>query len=126
MRRILAAFGFALVTAAVGGATAQADSVGNQLSIQRNELRSEYRKVVKDLADVEEEIEQSDGETTVTGTASAVWAVRRTRNDLMQRLRSRRNELKQRESALERDYRQLTRKAEDHYEELPMWWGDLD
>ena len=44
----------------------------------------------------------------------------------MQRLRSRRSELKQRESAVERDYRSLTRRAEDHYGELPMWWGDLD
>lgn len=126
MRRIFTAFVIGILMTAVGTTPVRADSLGNQLSLQRNELRSEYKKVAKELAEVEEQIADSDDDTTVTGTASAVWAVRTTRNDHMQKLRGRRNELRQRENELERDFRQLTRKAEDHYGELPMWWGDLD
>jgi hypothetical protein len=126
MRRIFAGFVIGILVTAAGSPPARADSIGNQLSIQRNELRSEYKRVAKELADVEDQIADSDEDTTVTGTASAVWAVRTTRNDQLQRLRSRRSELRQRQGSLERDYRTLTRKAEDHFGELPMWWGDLD
>lgn len=126
MRRVFAAFVIGILVTAAGIAPAHADSIGNQLSLQRNELRAEYKKVAKELADVDEEIDDSDEDATVTGTASAVWAVRTTRNDLLHKLHNRRNELKQRERTLERDYRQLTDKAEEHYGELPMWWGDID
>ena len=123
MRRMLAAFAGGVILA--GGYTpAHADSVGNRLSIDRNELRSEYRKVAKELAAAEEEVERAGDEPTVTGSSSVVWAIRNSRNDQVRKLRARESELRQRKQTIERDYGRLTRKARQHYGELPMWWEE--
>jgi len=117
----------ALALALAGGTGAHADSFENQMSLQRNDLRSEYRKVTRDLAEVEHELQANDdGTTTVTGTASAVWAVRTSIHDQAQKLTARRNELRARHDAIEREFRQLTSRIEQHYGNVPIWWGDLD
>jgi hypothetical protein len=127
MRRILVVFGIGIIVAAANAAPAQADAVGNQLSIQRNELRTEYRKASKARAEVEESIDDSTDTTTMAGNATTIWAVRNARNDRLQQLRARLKDLKDRQSSILRDYKQLTRKAERHFGELPMWWeADLD
>ena len=101
-----------------------ADSVGNQLSIERNELRAAYRKIVKQLDAAEEDLQKAGDEPNVTGPSSAVWAIRNSHNDLVRQLRARESELRERKSSIERDYGQLTRKARQHYGELPMWWEE--
>ena len=108
------------------GGEVRADATGNQLSLQRNELRTEYRKVDRELADVEEEIDEHDENATVTGTATGIWIARNALRDQASKLTARRNELRQRIEAIKREFRQLTSRAEHHYGELPMWWGDLD
>ena len=124
MRRMLAVFAAGVIVMAAGVSPVRADSEGNRLSIERNELRSEYRKVVKELAAAEEDVEQAGDEPAVSGSSAAVWAIRNTHNDHVRKLRARESELRQRKSSIERDYGQLTRKARQHYGELPMWWEE--
>ncbi len=114
----------ALATALAGDA--RADSFDNQLSLQRNELRTEYRKVNKDLAVVEGEIEDQNDGATLSGSASAVRAVQTSMRDRTQKLQARRNELRDRQDAIRREFKQLTRKIEERYEEIPIWWGGLE
>lgn len=109
------------------GAEAYADPEGNRLSLERNALRAEYRKVDRELAAVEDEIEAQEGtSTTVSGTATGVATVRNALREQESKRTARRNELRQRLDAIRRDFRQLTARAEHHYGDLPMWWGDLD
>ena len=124
MRRFFTAFAAGLMVTAAAIAPVRADSEGNKLSIERNELRSEYRKVAKELAAAEEDVEKAGDEPNVTGSSSAVWAIRNTHNDHVRKLRARESELRQRKSTIEREYGQLTRKAREHYGELPMWWEE--
>ena len=123
MRRMVTVFAAALMLAS-GFSPARADSEGNRLSLDRNELRAEYRKVAKQLAAAEEEVEKAGDEPNVTGSSAAVWAVRNTHNDHVRKLRARESELRQRKATIEREYGQLTRKAQKHYGELPMWWEE--
>jgi hypothetical protein len=113
------------LTLALGG-KAQADSFDNQMSLKRNELRSEYRKVNKDLAAVEQEMEKQDDGTTITGSASTVWAVQTSMRDQAAKLRARRNELRERQDAIRREFKQLTRQIEERYDDIPIWWGTLE
>jgi gas vesicle protein len=124
MRRILLGIALGCIVTAGSAAPALADSVGNRLSIDRNELRSEYRKVTKQLAEAEEEVEKAGDEPNVTGSSTAVWAIRNSHNDRVRRLRARESELRQRKQTIERDYGRLTRQAREHYGELPMWWEE--
>jgi len=125
--RIALVIAGALTLALAGGSRVHADSFENQMSLQRNDLRNEYRKVSRDLAEVEHELRAFDDDTTtVTGTASGVLAVRTSIRDQAQKLTSRRNQLRQRHDAIEREFRQLTTRIEQHYGNVPIWWGDLD
>jgi vacuolar-type H+-ATPase subunit D/Vma8 len=124
MRRILWTLGLGIMLTAASTVPAHADPTGNQLSLHRNELATEYRKVTKQLEEVDESIEESTDTTSITGNASTVWAVRNTQKDYLQKLQNRRDDLKQRVSEILRDYKSLTRKAEDHYGDLPMWWNE--
>jgi len=127
MRRILWVIALGITITAADAAPARADSTGNQLSLQRNELKNEYRKTGKELDEVEESIDESTEASTISGNATTIWAVRNAQNDYLDKLKSRVKDLKQRRSEILRDYKQLTRKAERHYGELPMWWDqDLD
>ena len=47
MRRILLGIALGCIVTAAGDGSARADSTGNQLSLRRNELTTEYRKVTK-------------------------------------------------------------------------------
>ena len=123
MRRMVTIFAAALMLA-IGVSPVHADSEGNRLSLDRNELRAEYRKVTKQLAAAEEEVEKAGDEPNVSGSSAAVWAVRNTHHDLVRKLRAREDELRRRKATIEREYGQLTRKARQHYGELPMWWEE--
>lgn len=124
MRRILLGIALGCIVTAAGNGSARADSTGNQLSLRRNELTTEYRKVTKQLEDVEESIDESTDTTTISGNSTTIWAVRNAQHDHLKKLEKRRNELKDRVRTILRDYKHLTRKAEDHYGELPMWWDE--
>ena len=124
MAIVTTVLGLALGVALATGV--QADSFDNQMSLKRNELRSEYRKVNKDLAAVEQEMEKQDDGTTITGSASTVWAVQTSMRDQAAKLRTHRNELRQRQEAIRREFKQLTREIEARYDEVPIWWGTLE
>ncbi len=124
MRRILWAIALGITITAGNAAPARADRVGNQLSLQRNELTTEYRQASKQLEDVEESIDESTDTSAISGTALAVRELRNTQREHIRKLENRRSDLRKQISEILRDYKSLTRKAEDHYGELPMWWDE--
>jgi hypothetical protein len=103
------------------------DEFATDMSLVRNDLRTEYRKLSRELRDVEDAIEAQEGNTTtISGRAIMVWSVRESLRDDLRKLSARRGELRARCKEIERDFRQLTGKVSAHYGETPVWWGDLE
>jgi hypothetical protein len=116
----------ALVTGALP-AGVDAGDFATEISLERNEVRTEYRRVTRELEKVEGQIaHHEDSPTTVSGGSTAIWAVRESVRDTMRKLSNRRDELRGRKGELEREFQKLTGKVDAHYGEVPIWWGDID
>jgi chromosome segregation ATPase len=125
--RAISAMVIGTLLLAASPAPVHGNDFDTEMSIQRDELRNQYRKLGRELREVEGAITQEQNTlTTVSGPSSAVWAVRDNMREHMRRLGSRRGELRSRRVEIEREFRRLTAKVEAHYGTVPVWWGDLD
>jgi hypothetical protein len=116
----------AVVIVATVPMVAVAGDFETDMSLRRNDLRNEYRKVSRELSQVESEIAGQDAPATVSGPAVALWAVRDANREHMHRLTTRRGELRSRHDAIEREFRELTAQVAAHYGSVPIWWGGLN